>query len=178
MLDRNLAFIDTETTSLKPSAELLEVAVIKVDPLSLEVKEEWSIKVKPQDISKADPDSLRINRYNEKDWADAVSPEVGLKIFCEKAKDCILVGHNIQWDMLWIRNNLEKNRIEPTFHYQSIDTISLSYSKLFKKLGGTDLPYLHLDYLVNYFGLKWDERHRALSDARVTYQVFLKLMTL
>ena len=153
MLDRNLAFVDTETTSLKPSAELLEVAVIKVDPLSFNVINEWSVKIKPQYVFEGDPDSLKINHYNEKDWEDAVSPEVGLKLFCEKAKDCIVVGHNIQWDLLWLRNNLEKYKIESTFHYQSIDTISLAYSKLFKKMGAKDLPYLHLDYLVNYFNL-------------------------
>ena len=178
MNNRALAFIDLETTGLKPTSEIIEMAVIKVDPEKLSIIEEWSIKIKPEDIKSANPESLRVNGYNEKEWEDAVDIRVGLTIFNEKVKDCILVGHNIAWDLLWIQNAFQSHGISKSFYYQALDTISLAYAKLYHKIKSGEISFLGLDVLVNYCGVRWESRHRALEDARATYQVFVKLINM
>jgi oligoribonuclease (3'-5' exoribonuclease) len=67
MVDRDLVFMDLEMTGLKIDHEIIEIGWLRVDAKDLTVKEEYSIKIKPQRIDLADAKALDINHYNEKD---------------------------------------------------------------------------------------------------------------
>ena len=68
MRTHNLAFIDIETTGLNFfKHEIIEIGCVLTTP-SLEVIEEFELKIKPQKIENADPVALKITHYNEEDW--------------------------------------------------------------------------------------------------------------
>jgi exoribonuclease R len=71
---------------------------LRVDAKTLEIKEEFNIKIKPKRIDLADKKAIEITRYNEKDWKDAISIEEAMKIFFEKCSGCILCGYNFFYD--------------------------------------------------------------------------------
>lgn len=176
-----MAFIDFETTGLGFDSEIIEMAVITVSHESLEVLEEWSVKIKPKYLNKADPESLAINGYNDVEWADALEINPALQMFLEKTSNKVLVGHNLSVDWLWLHRSLFENGLLPSmkfesgkFYYQGFDTVSLAYSKLRNVPG---IEKFSLDELTKYFGINRARAHRALDDARATYELFVKLIT-
>lgn len=180
MRNFDLAFVDVETTGLGFDSEIIEIAVITVSHESLEVLEEWSVKIKPKYLDRADPESLVINGYNDGEWADALEIKPALQIFLEKTSGKVLAGHNLCVDWLWLHRSLFENGMLSSmkfesgkFYYQGFDTISLAYSKLRNVLG---IEKFSLEELTKYFGISRLRAHRALDDARVTYELFVKLV--
>ncbi len=180
MKNFNLAFIDFETTGLKYDSEIIEMAAILVESGNLEITEEWSVKVKPQNIAAADPESLAINGYNETEWLGAMEIKPALQVFLEKTANRVLVGHNLSVDWLWLHRSLFENGLLASmkygsgqFYYQGFDTISLAYAKLRSAAG---IEKFSLEELTQYFGIGRNRAHRALDDARATYELFLKLI--
>ncbi|MCR4306655.1 MAG: exonuclease domain-containing protein, partial [Candidatus Yonathbacteria bacterium] len=97
MKERNLAFIDLETTGLElKKHEIIEIGCIVARQIPressetggayLEIIEEFEIKVKPEHIETADPVGLEINGYREDDWKDAVTLPEAMRIVAEKTK--------------------------------------------------------------------------------------------
>lgn len=180
MRNFNLAFIDFETTGLGFDSEIIEMAVVTASQTSLEILEEWSVKIEPKYLDRADQDSLAINGYNAAEWADASEIKPALKLFLEKTSGKVLVGHNLCVDWLWLHRSLFENGLLPSmkfesgkFYYQGFDTISLAYSKL-RNIPG--IEKFSLDELTKYFGISRLRAHRALDDARATYELFVKLL--
>ena len=85
MKKHNLAFIDIETTGLSPlKHEIIEIGCVLVSP-DLKVLEEFELKIKPENIEAADPLSLKINHYNERDWQKALTLGKAMKFFSKKS---------------------------------------------------------------------------------------------
>src|SRR3990167_4775619 len=133
MKTHNLAFIDLEMTGLNPEKhEIIEVGAVITTP-RLRVLEEFDFKVKPLYIENADRVSLKVSNYNEDDWAGAQPlPEV-LKILNEKAKGCIMVGHNVAFDSLFLETAFARAGIINAMHYHKLDTVSIAWAKLHGK---------------------------------------------
>ena len=93
MRNHRLAFIDTEMTGFDPDVhELIEVGVVLVDqdwtlgePV-FTIVEEIEFKIKPSHIETADPVSLKINKYNEEEWQDAVTLKEGMNMLSQKTR--------------------------------------------------------------------------------------------
>ncbi len=180
MRNFDLAFFDLETTGLSFDADIIEMAVILADHESLNIVEEWSAKVKPKDISKADPQAFLVNGYNEAEWADALEIKPALEAFLQKTSNKVLVGHNLPMDWMWLNRALFENKLLESmkfasgqFYYQGFDTASLAYSKLRNVVG---IEKFSLDELTQYFGIQRTRSHRAMDDARATYELFTKLI--
>ena len=180
MINFDLAFIDFETTGLGFDSEIIEMAVITVNHQNLEVLEEWSVKIKPNYLDRADPDSLAINGYNDVEWTDALEIKPALQMFLQKTSDKVIVGQNLCFDWLWLHRSLFENGMLASMkfesgklYYQSLDTVSLAYSKLRNVPG---IEKFSLDELTKYFGISRLRAHRALDDARATYEPFVKLL--
>lgn len=173
--DFDLAFIDTETTGRGPNHELIEIGVIRVSAFNFSVIEEWEVKIKPRHLEIAEAEAMKINHYNDKDWADALDEETALKTFLLKTEKTILVGHNLTFDWFFIHKALAAYNLQPTFWYKSLDTFSLAWQKL---RSDENLKYFSLSELASYFGIVPEKPHSALDDARTTYKVFLKLIEL
>lgn len=179
MRKRNLAFIDTETTGLSlDKHEIIEIGCVLVSQddngkPGFKKLEEFEFKIKPEHIETADPIALKINGYNETDWADAVSLNSALEILSQKTEDAIMVGHNVSFDYSFLEKSFEKTGIKNKMHYHKLDTISIAFAKLYEI---KDIEKFSLRYLCEYFGVVNEKAHTALADARATFEIFVKLM--
>lgn len=175
MRKHNFAFIDIETTGLNLlTHEIIEIGCVLTDP-NLEVIEEFELKIKPEHIEDADPVSLKVNKYEKERWEDGYSKEEAMKIFSKKVKDCIMVGHNVAFDAGFLEHAFNKMQISNTMHYHRLDTISVAWAKLHRE---PDLEHFSLRELCLRFGIKNENAHTALSDARATFELYKKLMAL
>lgn len=172
----NLAFIDIETTGLNVFIhEIIEIGCVLVNS-SLNVIEEFEIKVKPENIKIADKISLKINHYKEKDWKDAISLKEAMEILGQKTTDSIMVGHNIPFDAFFLDKAFFETKVEKKFfHYYMLDTVSIAFAKL---KDNKDITKFTLHELCEFFDIQNKDEHSALSDARATFKLYKKLMSL
>ena len=175
MRKHNLAFIDIETTGLNLlEHEIIEIGCVLTTP-ALKMIKEFELKIKPEHIENADPVALKINHYNPALWKSAYSLEKAMKILSKKAKDCIMVGHNVAFDFVFLEYAFNKIQITNTMHYHKLDTISVAWAKLHND---KDFEHFSLREMCLRFGIKNECAHTALSDARATFELYKKLMEL
>src|SRR5438105_426890 len=117
MRKHNFAFIDIEATGLNLlKHEIIEIGCVLTTP-ALKVIEEFELKIKPEHIENADPVSLKVSNYDRKEWGSAYNWQEAMKIFSEKVKDCIMVGHNVSFDFAFLESYFNKLNILNTMHY-------------------------------------------------------------
>lgn len=175
MRKHNFIFIDIETTGLVVTKhEIIEIGCVVMSP-DLKIIEEFSLKIKPENIENADPVSLKINHYNADDWKDAMILDKAMEILALKAKDCIMVGQNVAFDSGFLDYAFVKTSISNSMHYYKLDTISLAWAKLHNE---PDLEHFSLRELCLRFGIENKNAHTGLGDAHATYELYKKLMSL
>ena len=175
MRKHNFAFVDIELTGLSVGKhEIIEIGCVLTNP-ELKVIEEFELKIKPEHLEWADPVSLKISPYNEEEWAEALGLPEAMKIFTEKAKESIMVGHNVAFDSGFLEYAFGQTGIQNLMHYHKLDTISIAWAKLHKS---PDLEHFSLRELCARFGIVNEKAHTALSDARATFELYKKLMEL
>lgn len=177
MRSRPLIFLDLETTGLTvQKVEILEIGAVKVEPKKpFKVIDELQIKVKPEKIHLADKDALKIVGYNKEEWKGAVSLKEALNKLEDFGKEGILVAYNTSFDWAVLdKAYFSFGKIDP-FYYHRLDVMPMAYLKLF---GKRSLKRFSLGEICEYLKIKRETKHRALSDAYVTYLVFKKLFSL
>lgn len=175
MKKHNFAFIDIETTGLSLiKHEIIEIGCV-VTNSKLEVMEEFELKIKPENIQNADPVALKVNHYDPLNWRDAQSLKDGMKIFSEKVKDCIMVGQNVAFDSGFLEYAYTQTGITNTMHYHKLDTVSIAFAKLHKE---PDVKHFSLRELCLRFDIKNEGAHTGLGDARATFLLYKKLMSI
>lgn len=90
--------------------------------------------------------------------------------FTDFCKDSVLVAHNAEFDISFIKSSMHRMGIH--FDYEYIDTLELSRYLL------PDLKKHKLDVLTSMFNINLENHHRAIDDATATGFVFLKLLDL
>ena len=171
--ENNFAFIDVETTGLNAEVhEIIEVGVVISDN-DFNVVSEFEIKIKPENIETADPTALRVNKYNEEDWQNSVSLAEAIQTLSEKTADCIMVGHNVSFDSLFLEKAFRKLNIPNKMFYYKLDTLSIAFAV---GANDPDINHLSLHSLCEHFGIENKKAHTALSDARATFELFKKLL--
>jgi DNA polymerase III epsilon subunit-like protein len=175
MRKHNLAFIDLETTGINIiDNEIIEIGCVLTNP-NLKVIEEFEIKIKPKNIYTANKTALKITHYNEEDWKSALDLADAMKILLQKTKDCIMVGQNVAFDVAFLEYNFARLELSNMMHYHKLDTISVAWAKMNKK---KDFEHFSLREMCKYFNIKNDNPHSAVSDARATFKLYKKLMSL
>lgn len=172
--ERNLAFLDIETTGLNLDHEIIEIGVLRASQPDFKIIEEFDLKIKPHHLEMADPDALSLVGYNETEWQDAIELKGALEILETKCRGDILIGENFTFD--WAR--LEKAFFEnghpaPAFYYHRMDVKSMIYYKFYNDSHVRDFT---LSEVCRYLGIERGRLHRGLDDARAIYEVFKKIM--
>lgn len=159
--------LDLETTGLNPrSDEIMEIGAVKTH--QGKIIDEFHTFVKP---SKLNQKSLEITGITSEMLENAPDISQVIDKLSEFLKDCVLVAHNADFDVSFLKNTFTKHGME--FNPPYIDTLRLSQALLRNKLKS-----FSLDKLVNHFDLGSFQHHRALDDARITVHVFWKLVEL
>lgn len=177
MRSRPLIFLDLETTGLEiQKNEILEIGALKVSSKKpFTILGELSLKVKPQHIQNANKQALKIVGYTEESWIGAISVEEALKHLDEFSENGILVGYNVSFDWAVLdKAYFSLDRQDP-FYYHRVDVMAMAYLKLFSK---RKLKRFSLGEVSKYLGLERLMAHRALDDAKMTYNIFKKLFKL
>lgn len=180
--EKNLLFVDSETTGLYPTkkkstpylGEMISLAGILTDPTGEKVISDFYWKLQPRHIETADPKALQVNGYNEKDWGpeDCKPREDAAKDLLTVAKDVILVGQNISFDISFMEVFLEELGLEPTWHYHKVDTMNLAWPFYVNRT----IDYFNLDSLCTFCGTSRPAVHNAKADIEATRTVYLSLM--
>lgn len=183
MKKHNLAFTDLETTGLDAHRhEIIEIGCIvarQIQGLGIgggsktEIVNEFAIKIKPERIETADPEALKITHYNKEDWRNAVSLEEAMKFYAEKTRDAALIGQNVSFDWVFLDEAFRKTGVKNEMHYHRLDVMSMAFAKLYDD---PKAQKFSLRALCDYFGVKNEKAHSAMSDIRATFEIYKKLM--
>ena len=98
-----------------------------------------------------------------------------MKILSDEVKDSIMVGQNIAFDFCFLEHAFSKTKIKNSMHYHKLDTISIAWAKFHQD---ADFEHFSLREMCQRFGIKNEHAHSALSDARATFELYKKLMSL
>lgn len=167
-----IVFLDIETSSLKPDADILEIGGLIVDQ-SLKIKENFNFLIKPRDLSKADPKSLDLIGYSETKWQNAHDLEKVLKDLYPKFKNKILAGWVSHFDWARLEKAFFDIGLDDPFDYRKIDIFSLAVAKY----GLTNLGEKEtLTKICRYLNIDRGNSHNAYADALASYNVFVKMI--
>lgn len=183
VVSRSLAFVDCETTGFDPAVcDLIEVAVV-TDDLPFATK----IKISAYDETRADnyqaelnkyrgpdrklKDWRLVNGYSRKEWADAPELAQAMPMICDAIAGKILVGHNLEFDLAFLRAAMERTGIAPrsVLSPTTIDTIPLAKSCL------PDLENYKLSTVCERLGIEPEGVHRAMGGAVRAKQIYERL---
>lgn len=185
--ERPLISYDLETTGLKifpqgRAAEILEIGAVKGDPQTLEILDEFQVKVFPEHIQTASAESFQYNHYDPMVWdKEAVPLWTGLGSFLEFARGGVLLAQNATFDWTFMQEASSRFNmdlmLDGGIDYHRLDISSMSYQMLdpFWKEG--NLEGISLSKVAAFLGIAPWEEHTALADARGGWQVYAKLMS-
>ena len=162
----NMIVYDLETTSEDPyRGQIIELGAIRLSATGNEIEVRHQL-IKP--IGTIPKSSTRIHGIDNETVAGKPDIETVLPRFLDFIKDRILVGHNIaDFDNRVLERDLKPlNRGLSNPYYDTFATAQRLYPR----------ETCSLEALANKFNIRYDTVHRAVEDARVTHQVFEKLI--
>ncbi len=168
VLDTGTEYVvfDTETTGLSAyENELIEIAGVKMK--AGEVIDTFASLIQPS-VSIPEKITEITNITNEMVRGQPTVHEV-LPRFYEFAKDCILVAHNAEFDLSFLKEQCRRLN-HPAFEQPVIDTLALARTLL------PDDRNHRLKTLTQKFNVKLTQHHRALADSEATGKVFYHLL--
>ena len=173
--DRKLIFIDLEMTGSDPDKhEIIEIGWLIVEGRTFKVLSEYEAKIKPEHIESADPEGIKVAGYSEEGWKGAKDLKDAVKKLANVAPNAYLTGSVIHNDWQFLERAFEKFKVRPNFSLRTLSVDSIAYSKLYnqKKIKAVGMR----SGIAKYFKIKYPEEHGALVDAKLSYEVFKKLM--
>ena len=171
--DAIFTVLDTETTGLSVNEghKIVSVGAIKIKNYQLIENEILDELINPErEIPFASRNIHYISDDQVKDKPNIYQLEKKINNFLENT---ILVGHNVDFDIGFIKKNAARTSLATTVkRIASIDTILLA-AGLYPSLESYELSFL-----CDYFRIKtFDQiRHSALGDAVITARLFLFLL--
>jgi DNA polymerase-3 subunit epsilon len=155
-----LVFVDLETTGANfVNDRIMEIGLVEVDRDGVR---EWSALVDP-----GRPVPPFITGLTGIDTAMVEGAPTFAQLapeLLEKLRGRLFIAHNARFDYGFLKHEFKRNGID--FHTTSLCTVKLSRA-LF--------PEYHrhsLDTLIERYGIAVDNRHRALADARVLWELW------
>lgn len=167
-IPKDYCIIDLETTGLDPEFnEIIEMAAVRVR--NRQIVDTFSVLVKPN--GELDEFIQKLTGITNEMLANAENIEVALPEFLNFVGDDILIGHNINFDINFIYDNVQKLKNVP-FSSDYVNTMRISRCVL------PEMKHHRLKDLVEKFGIVHEHEHRALSDCQATFEVLNNLQKL
>ena len=152
---------DIETTGLSPlSCAITEIGAVLVS--NGEVKDTFGTYVDPE--MPIPEEITKLTGISAETVKDAPKIDAALDMFMEFAGDRILVAHNANFDMGFMRTAADN--CKKKFAYTYLDTLALS------RYVNQELKGHKQEQLANYFGLGEYNAHRAYDDAGMLAKIF------
>jgi len=158
--------LDIETTGLEPTQdEITEIGALKTKGKELQTI--FSELIKPKGI--ISPKITELTGIDSEMVKDAPPAQDVLPRFVEFIGDAVLIAHNAEFDLGFIKHHLKKlNNMEISNSIAC--TVRIGRYLL------PDLPNHKLHTIAAHFGFKVENRHRAIGDAELTFQVWDKFI--
>lgn len=162
--DQEFVVFDLETTGLDPQYfEITEIGAFKIK--GSEIKDIFSELIKPnRPIS---PEITRLTGIDDEMVKDAASAESVLPRFLDFIGSDILIAHNSDFDVPFIKHHLKK-LLDQTLENQIFCTLKLSRYLL------PDIANHKLHTVAGHFDLDIKNRHRSIGDCELTFQIWNK----
>ena len=164
-LDGTYVVFDLETTGFSAIKDrIIEIGAVKVQ--NGEIVDSFSTFVNPKI-----PIPFRITQLTSiTDEMVMESPEIEtiLPQFLKFVGDAVLVAHNASFDVSFIEENCRQQGIEPDF--TSVDTVGLARVLL------PTLSKFKLNVVAKALNISQEHHHRAVDDARVTAEIYVKFI--
>ncbi len=156
---------DLETTGFNPVMnKIIEIGGVKV--VNGVITERFSSFVNPQIPIPYEIEDL--TGINDGMVMEAKTIEEILPEFMEFCQNAVMVAHNADFDMSFIKHNLRLQGIKKSFTV--IDTVALARNLL------SGLSRFKLDTVAKALGVPLKNHHRAVDDAECTAEIFIKLV--
>lgn len=170
----DIAFVDLETSGLRAwEHEIIEIAVVRCDGKTLEIKQQMAFKTKP--TKPVTPEAAKINGYTPEKWKDAIAIEHGLKLAFPLIEMSRWAGSNPYFDRQFIGHAAKSARLDvPRLStFRMIDTNAMVEPWIFHGI----IPHAGLDELIKFFDLPPREaEHSALQDALMAREIYKKIV--
>lgn len=153
--------IDIETTGLSPvSSSIIEISALKIR--NRQIHDKFTSLINPHKKL----NYFISNLTGIKDSMLKSAPDIDevLPSFIQFIGDDIIIGHNVNFDINFIYDNLMRG-FNLKFQNAFIDTMRLS--RLYCPLNSHKL-----ENIAKYYGINTKGHHRALQDCEITYQVY------
>ncbi|MDR1327806.1 MAG: 3'-5' exonuclease [Heliobacteriaceae bacterium] len=158
--------LDIETTGLSYYGhEIIELCALRVR--NDEVTEEFCSLIKP-DVP-INGFTTRLTGITNDMLESAPDIKYVLPQFVDFTGDDIVLGHNVKFDISFIRHNCKKY-LNRDFNNESVDTMQLV--KEFCKLKSHSL-----ESAAKYYKIDSKGHHRALFDCKLTFEIYQRLKT-
>lgn len=164
-LDSKFVVFDIETTGFSAvNDRIIEIGAVKVE--NGEIVDRYSTFVNPERPIPFEIEKL--TGINDGMVVDAAVIEDILPEFLAFSEDCIMVAHNAEFDMSFIKENCRRMNLLRKFTV--VDTLAMAQSML------PDLKNYKLDTVVEAVGGTLENHHRAVEDAESTADIFVKFV--
>ena len=155
--------VDTETTGLDSSVNsIIEIAALKVENnVVVDTFHSYIYR------DRVPTEASRVNGITADMLADAPEEDTVIQAYYNFAADLPVVGHNISFDIGFLRAAINKN-LDVPYNITSFDTLEIARASL-------DIPSKRLGDVADHLGIEHPYDHSALGDAQTTLAVFLAL---
>lgn len=160
--------LDAETTGLDPAnARIVQLGTIPISRNTVERDNAWESIVNP---GAAIPQkSTSIHGITDAMAANAPSLIQLWEPFIARLKDRVVIGHTIGFDLAVLKAEAERRHL--SWHRPRALCV-----RMLSVIAAPDLADHSLDALAEWLGVKIENRHTALADARAAADVFLALL--
>lgn len=171
--ENTFVVLDSETTGFSLIKDrMLCIGALKLSEDQIVVKDSFEVYIQQEHY---DSESAEIHGILKKSKRDSVSELDALKQFLVYAKNYVLVGHHVMFDVNMINAALKRNGL-PKLKNKSLDTESLYTRTLLISTVVHKKERYSLDDLAKRFSISRKDRHTALGDAFITAIAFLRII--
>ncbi len=164
-LDGTFVVFDIETTGFSPVANrIIEIGAVKVD--KGQVADRFSVFVNPEVPIPYEIEKL--TGINDSMVMEAETIETILPQFLDFVGDAVLVAHNANFDVSFIKENAKRQQLPVDFTY--VDTVGIARMLL------TGQAKYTLDAVAKTLKISLENHHRAVDDAECTAEIFMKFI--